>query len=128
LIRRPDGLAVEHGGAWGCLASSPFAVFEQQRMVEAIPDAFAFPSPQVVIDGLPRREVVRQKPLGAPGAQQIEDGVHDLALFGLARAASGAGVGDHGRNGGPLVVSQVGGVVAAAGQSVDPSLRKVDAP
>tara|TARA_Y100000815_G_C13208339_1_gene449516 strand:- start:332 stop:547 length:216 start_codon:yes stop_codon:yes gene_type:complete len=71
---------------------------------------------------------MRQEPPGASGAQQVEDRVHHLALVGLAGAASGAGVGDHGRDGGPLIVSQVSGVGSAAGQGVDPGFDEVDAP
>ncbi len=36
------------------------------------------PSPEVVIDGPPRREVVGQKPPGAAAIEDVEDGVEDL--------------------------------------------------
>jgi hypothetical protein len=128
LIRRANGLAVEHGGAGRRLATGSFTILEKQRMVDAGPDAFALPAAKVVVDRLPRRKVMRQEPPGASGAQQVEDGIDDLALVGLARAAAGAGVGDHGRDGGPLIVGQVGGVGSAAGQGVDPRFDEVDAP
>lgn len=89
-------------------------------MVDAGPDAFTLPPAEIVVDGLPGREVVRQEPPSAAGAQQVEDRFHNLALVSFAGAASGAGVRDHWRDGGPLIISQVGGVGAAGWQGVDP--------
>lgn len=60
-------------------------------------------------------------------SQEVEDGVDDLALVGLARASAGASLGDHGRDRGPLGVGQIGGVGAAARQGVDPGTMRVDA-
>jgi hypothetical protein len=46
------------------------------------------PAAQVVVDRLPRREVVWQQPPGAARPQDVEDCLDDLALFHLARAST----------------------------------------
>src|SRR5215208_5000088 len=60
----------------------PFA----QRGVHPLPDTVQTPSPEVVLDGLPRREVVRQKSPGAAALQDVEDGVEDLEQAVQARS------------------------------------------
>ena len=47
--------------------------------VELLPGAIDAPEPKVMIDGLPRRKVVGQKTPGATAAEDVEDGVEDLA-------------------------------------------------
>ena len=127
MIRGADGLAVDHCSAGGGLAPGKFPVFEQQRMVDTRPHAFALPPTQVVVDRLQGREVVRQQPPGASGTQEIVDRVDDLALVGFAGAAAGPGIRDHGGDGGPLGVGQIGGVGAAGRQGVGPGLWRGDA-
>jgi hypothetical protein len=60
----------------------PFA----QRGVHPLPDPVQTPRAEVVVDGLPRREVVGQKPPGAAALQEVEDGVEDLAQAVQARS------------------------------------------
>jgi len=73
---KPRGLyrlAVEDRRAWAGLAPSAFAVGHDQTMMHAIPDALTSPAAQVVVDRLPRRKIVRQKPPSHAGTQEIQD-------------------------------------------------------
>ena len=65
-----------------------------------------------------------QQPPGAPGAQEVEDSVDDLALARLARAAAGTGVGDHRLDRRPLSVGQIGGI---GNQRVDRAMGEREA-
>ena len=88
------------------MAPGALPVRHDQRVMDPGPNPFAFPAPQVVIDRLPRREVVRQKPPRTACAQQIQDRLNDLALGRAARATARRGIGDHRLDHGPLAVRQ----------------------
>src|SRR3712207_3594657 len=47
--------------------------------VHPLPGAVQAPGAEVMVDGLPRREVMRQQPPGAAAADDVEDGVQDFA-------------------------------------------------
>src|SRR5919112_5185596 len=50
-----------------------------QGRVHPFPGAIYAPSPEVTVDGLPGREVVRQQAPGTAAMHDVEDGVDDLA-------------------------------------------------
>jgi len=61
-----------------------------------------------MIDGLPGREVVGQEPPGAAAAENVEDGVEDLAPVVDARSSRGIGRGGKmGFESGPFGVGEV---------------------
>jgi hypothetical protein len=76
-----------------------------------------------ILDGL---DDVLIKPFMPDGAIVALDIGILLGLSRLERLTSGAAVGDHGRDGGPLGIGQVGGVGAARRQGVGPGLLAVD--
>src|SRR5581483_5765942 len=109
-----DRLAVHRpGGRLGRAAVADAAVVAQ-RVVEAPPGAVPLPAAEVAVDGVPGREVARQHAPGAAGAQQVEDGVEDVAAVVLGGPAAGPRGGDQGGDVGPLHVRQVGRVVLPA--------------
>src|SRR3712207_5909067 len=50
-----------------------------QGRVHPLPRPVQTPEPKVVVDGFPRREVVRLESPGAAALYDVEDGVEDLA-------------------------------------------------
>jgi hypothetical protein len=70
------------------LAEEKAAAEEAQGAVHALPDPVHPPPPEVVEDGLPRREFARQHPPLATGLQHVEDGVQDLLRAMDPRTAS----------------------------------------
>src|SRR4051794_25778865 len=59
--------------------------------VESLPGTIDAPEAKVMVDGLPRREVVRQQAPGAAAAENVEDGVEDLADAVEARSSRSLG-------------------------------------
>ncbi len=84
------------------LAPGSFMILEQQCVGDAGPDASALLPAKMVVDGLPRREVVQQQSPRAACAQQVEDGAAHFGLASLAGAAFAANVRDRGREAGPF--------------------------
>ena len=77
---------------------------------DLLPRAVPVPLLEVVVDGLPGREVVRQGPPGTPFAGMIEQSVDDLAQLGLARPAGptpSAYSGQQRLDQGPLLVCDI---------------------
>jgi hypothetical protein len=84
-------LAVDDTGAGRLLAVKEFADVSPEDVVEFLPDPGVTPGIEVVADGLPRREVVRQTPPLAPGSSQIEDRIDDILAVVSAGPAGRAG-------------------------------------
>src|SRR4051794_18831208 len=80
--------------------------------MDPVPDAVALPAAQIVIDRLPRRQVVRQQTPRHPGSQKIEDGIDQFPSRGLARASARFRLGDQRRDQRPLPIRQVGRIGA----------------
>jgi hypothetical protein len=74
-----DRLAVDDGGTGLSMAALLFANLHAQGLQDLIPDPFAGPSPKVVIDGAPGRKLMGQQSPRAPTAQDVEDGIDQLA-------------------------------------------------
>src|SRR5438552_1123375 len=75
---RLDALAVDRTGARRLLAVEELADITPEGIVQLLPDPGVPPRVEVVADGLPRREVVRQAPPLAPGPGQVEDRIDDV--------------------------------------------------
>src|SRR5215218_10098455 len=73
-------------GLWVSPQLHPQA-FTQSR-VELLEGSIYAPPPKPPVDGLPRREVARQKPPSAAALEDIEDGVEDLAAAVGFRSSS----------------------------------------
>src|SRR4029450_397387 len=80
-----------------------------QAVVNALPGPVQAPSPQVAIDGLPRRILARQVAPGTSGARQVEDGVERQAHISLPAPAAWFSRRDKGFDILPLSVGKVAG-------------------
>jgi len=74
-----DRLRINHSGAELRISLQANPETFSQSTVDPLPAAIDAPFPEVVVDGGPSREVVRQEPPLASGLQEVEDGVEDLA-------------------------------------------------
>jgi len=93
LHRRPDLLASFLGLARIPVRPQAFVLLDRLE--------------SVVVDGLPRREVMRQGPPGATIAVAVEDGIKHPPHLGLAGPPAGSGRWDQGPEDGPWFVGQV---------------------
>ena len=59
--------------------------------MKLLPDTLAAPRPEVMIDGAPRRQVVRQQVPGATAADGVTNPIYNLAAGMFGRAATGLG-------------------------------------
>jgi len=75
--------------------------------MDALPRSVGFPSFGVLVDGRPRRQVVREHAPRASRARDVDDGVDDFAQVG-ARSAAPFGGRKHGFDEFPLRVREVG--------------------
>ena len=76
---RLDRLAVDDPGARLRISASPRAEALPQGGVESLPGTVEPPQAEVVVDGLPGWELVRQQPPGAAAPEGVEDPIEDLA-------------------------------------------------
>ena len=81
-----------------------------QRVVDALPGAIVTPLPEIVIDGLPFRIVVRQQASLTAGDDKVEDRVDDLAHVDAPGAATCFCGRDQRHDTLPLAVGQIGWV------------------
>jgi hypothetical protein len=82
-------------------------------MVDLLPQPLLPPAAEVVVDGLPGRQVVGQQPPGTAGPQPVGHGVDQLAAVMEGWAAAGLGRRDERGQELPLGIGQVGGIVPA---------------
>jgi hypothetical protein len=103
-----DRLAI-HDGCAGLgvpLQADPHSL--AQGSVHLLPGTIQTPESEVVIYGLPGREVVWQQPPGTATTHDVEDGVEDLAQMMEARTSVGFGSGKVGLQTAPFGVGKVG--------------------
>jgi hypothetical protein len=79
-----------------------------QSGVHPLPGSIQAPETEVVVDGLPGREVVRQQSPGTAAPDDVEDGVEDLAQRIDPRAPIGFGCGKMGLQAAPFGIGEVG--------------------
>src|SRR5918912_1160026 len=87
-----------------------------QQAVDLFPDAGFAPVAEVVIDSFPTRKFVWQQAPGTAGADQVEDGLEDLAHIVLARPPSWLCRRDQWRQLIPLCISQICRIFSAIHQ------------
>lgn len=85
-------------------------------MVDVLPHTFLLPAAQIVVDRLPRRQVMREQPPGRTRPQEKQDGVDQLARRRLPRPSPGTRIRNHGRDQLPLRISQIGIVAPPRGR------------
>ncbi|MEA2593742.1 MAG: hypothetical protein QOF01_211 [Thermomicrobiales bacterium] len=110
LFRRLDRLAVQDRGARRRRPPVGYPHLRPQRVVDRLPRAVPPPGRKVVVDGLPGRVVVGQRPPRDAIAQDVEDGVHQLAHVHGPWATTRLGRRQVRLQARPLAIRQVGGV------------------
>src|SRR5262249_18698278 len=79
-----------------------------QPGMDPLPGAVLAPQPEVVLDRLPGRQVVRQQAPGLAAAPHVEVGVRDLTSAPATRASAGLGCRHERLEDRPLAVRPVG--------------------
>lgn len=79
-FRGLDALAVDHCGRRAGVAPSALAAVHEQMVVHALEDPAITQPGEPSIDATPRRAALRQHAPGTADAQDVENGVDDLAL------------------------------------------------
>src|SRR5437588_20703 len=102
-----DRLTVDGGNVGRRWAAGLDTNLFAQAVEEPLPGAIAGPPLEIVVNGSPRREVVRECPPGSALACMVEQGVDDFAQVGLAWLATPVRAWQQGLDQGPLLVRQV---------------------
>src|SRR5829696_6341881 len=89
------------------------AFLDAEGGVDLFPQPLLSPAAEVVVDGLPRWQVMGQQPPGAAGPEPVGHGVDQLAAVMEGRAAARLGRRDERGEQLPLGIGQVGGIGAA---------------
>ena len=93
--RRLDRLAVQDRGTGLRIPAFGFPKFSSQSRVDVCPSPVFTPETELVVDGLPRRQVVRQHAPSTASAYDVEDGIQNFPDGVLTLATSiGFGFGD----------------------------------
>jgi hypothetical protein len=99
-----ERLAIHYGRAGLRVSVEADSHTLAQGSMHPLPGAVQTPEAEVVVDGLPRRELVGQQSPGAATLQDVEDGVEDLAQGIYPRTATGFGSGKVGLKATPFGV------------------------
>src|SRR5919197_2327815 len=102
-----DRLAIENACARLCIASRFYPNCLPQGGMQLLPEALQPPTPEIVIHGLPRWQIMGQQAPGAAAAEYIEDAIENLAHRVDPRPPSGLGRWDVRRQTAPLGVSHI---------------------
>lgn len=78
--------------------------------MQVLPGSVITPDPEVVVDRLPAREVVRECPPRTAIAHDVEDRIDDLAALDTGGTTASLGFGNLWFDPVPLGIGQVGGV------------------
>ncbi len=112
-----DRLAVDGRRRRARASAGALAVGRDQGVVDGHEQAGVTPSREPTVDRRPGRKVGRHQPPRDAAAQDVEDGVEDLALGPGARSAAPAGRRQQRRDQGPFGVGQIARV-AQAGSAI----------
>ena len=109
---RRDRLRINGTGCRLWVAPSGHAYGPAQALQQPVPDTGIAPRFEALIDGAPRRQIVRQQAPGAARSRLIKNRINKFAflVFGLAAQATGTDVGFDDK---PLLISQISGVCKA---------------
>jgi hypothetical protein len=104
----PDTLAVDNAGGWGGLLAGLLACSHDQLGVQHRPGSVLPPAPEIAEHRALGRQLLGQEIPRAAAAQEIEDGVQDLAQIDRARPTEAARGRQVRHDQGELGVGQVG--------------------
>jgi hypothetical protein len=110
LFRRFHRLAINNGGARGGITAGGRAHLGPPGLVEACPGTIETPLAEIIMDGSPGWEIVRQQAPRTTGAEEIEDRGEDFAQIHSPGASPRLGRRQQRREEGPLGLRQIGGV------------------
>ena len=79
MIGGADRLAIEDRRRRRRLSAAALMIGKHEGVMDVLPHAFLLPAAQIIVDRLPRRQVMRQQPLGRTGSQKVENRVYQLA-------------------------------------------------
>src|ERR1700733_4039293 len=85
------GLTIQNRGTRVRVATRCLPHLFPQPVMDLPPNSGAAPEPEIVIDGAPRRKVMRKQFPGTTTANGIEDAIEDLAAAVFWRGAPGFG-------------------------------------
>src|SRR5579884_2941725 len=102
---RLDALAVDAAGTRRRFTARLAADLPDQGVMDLLPRAVLDPGAEVVVDGSPGREVMRQGPPANAVAVAVEQGVDDLPHVGFSVAPAGARRWNQGLQESPLLVT-----------------------
>ena len=114
FFRTLDALAVDNGRGRAGLSVRLLAHGDIERVMHALERSVPIPQIEILEHGGARREVLRQRPPLATGAEKIEHRVHHLAHVGCPRPPTALGRTDVWGNQFPLLVGQVGRITQTA--------------
>ncbi len=109
-VRSAHGLGVDQPGRGLRVAAFLHAQLPADHRQDLLGDLGLFPLVEVPVHGLPGREIRRQRPPGAPGADHVEDRVDHRAARVLLRAPTRPDRRQQRLDQRPLLVAGVGGV------------------
>ncbi len=102
--RGPDRLGVHYPGAGIRVPAKATPQTLAQLGIQTLPRPVDAPSPEPVIDGLPRRELSGQKPPRAAALEHVEDGVQDCPEAVKPGTSLSCGLGKMGTDATPFFV------------------------
>src|SRR5512135_1376733 len=121
---RVDRLAVDARRGAGVVGLLHRADLASEPIMDPVQSAVPTPLVEVAPDGALGREVKRQIPPLAAGAEDVEDGVEDIPHVGLAGPSAGVERRDVRLDQGPLCVGDVAGIMVRS-HPVSTSLNPV---
>src|SRR5512133_4176132 len=87
-----------------------FAHLPPQGLQDVLPDPFALPATEVVVNSAPRRKLMRQQAPRAAAAQDVEDGIDNLASLMHLIGGIWGNRRDQGLHHLPLRIREIGGI------------------
>src|SRR5215204_4329761 len=104
----PGRFAIDHSRAGLWVSPQSYSQALAQRGVQLLPNPIEAPNPEVVMNSLPRREVVRQKPPATATTEHVEDSVKYLTRRVNPRSSRCSRDGEVGFYASPFGVGEVG--------------------
>src|ERR1019366_7267216 len=101
---------IDSAGAGGGGASGQDADLRAECIEQSLPGAISGPVLKVVVDRLPGREIMGQRPPRTTLASMVEKSIDDVAQVGLARSPTPTWPWEEGLEQSPLLVRQITGI------------------
>ena len=114
FFRSLHALAVDNGPAGTGMSPLTLPYLGNQGVVNPRPGPIPSPDPEVVIDQLPRRQVVWQQTPSTTGAQHVPDAIHHLSAGIFSRTTAQPDRWDQRLQNPPLGISRIRGISCPA--------------